>query len=705
VPVQELVQFGQVVTDNSISLDVASEGMRFMADAIQGLGISGQEAGEIFSVLVQKGASIDVVKQKLNNLAEIDSRLQGMGLAEFTKRLPELMEVSEVTVDNIEDIYASILTLNNGAANKQAVTQYRTAMETFKNSRDVIRKNLKGFDVKDQNGELKSFEEIMTALVERGKEIGGLDKLKSKLGFDDNTMKAIRQFNNYSEETKEKIADLGDTSNAVSIRAEQNALSLKSNLVSLQDNILKLSDAAMTKPIAFFAKLLDAHPKGMEMAIYGVGGALLALSAMKAFSTVVNLITSMKGLKGGKIGADFSGSKIGAELSGGAAVPVYVTNAESMGGGLPGQGNPLGSGQSSPSRPGGAKGLFSADTIATGLGILAVTNAINDAVFKPIAQKAYAEMEEKGIDPAVPGVGNYYNLNPKVRKKLWEEYHASHPEEPLPKGAPISAAGDAPPADNSPRQQQKKPKAGSYYWGGGFEIPAMQQAAKVKVPEGPAMETAANPWPLQRRGIREPEQTAFETAKQKWQMQAGLEMPSTRQAFQAITHNDSPEQQQKEQKTGSYWGGIRDTEALRQTGQVKTPEEIAIERAKQKWQIQSSFEAPAMRLPGFVTHNGSAEQPRGKQNAGIFPGGFNIPPMKPPSQVRIPESALPPQITRNETPIAPAAKARLEGNASIDVNVNISGERPTANVTVKNNNTPLNIHPTGNAKLARILAT
>jgi len=50
VPVQELVQFGKVVTDNSIGLGVASEGMRFMADAMQGLGISGQEAGDIFSV-------------------------------------------------------------------------------------------------------------------------------------------------------------------------------------------------------------------------------------------------------------------------------------------------------------------------------------------------------------------------------------------------------------------------------------------------------------------------------------------------------------------------------------------------------------------------------------------------------------------------------------------------------------------------------
>jgi hypothetical protein len=338
VPVQELVHFSQVVTDNSIGLEDASESMRFMADAIQGLGISGQEAGEIFSVLVQKGANIDTVKKKLNNLAEIDNRLQGMGLSEFTKKLPQLMEVSEVTVDNIEDLYVSILTLNNGASNKQAFTQYSAAMQTFANSRDVIRKKLKGFDVKDQNGELKSFEEIMTTLVDKGKEIGGLDKLKNMLGFDDNTMKAIKQFNSYAGVTKEKIADLGDTSNAVSKRAEQNAGSLKSNLVSLQNNISKLSDAVLTKPIASLAKLLDEHPQGMELAIKGVAAALLALSAMKAFSTVVTFMANLKGLKGGKIGTG---------LSGGAGIPVHVTNAGSLGGGgLASQGSPLTSARS-----------------------------------------------------------------------------------------------------------------------------------------------------------------------------------------------------------------------------------------------------------------------------------------------------------------------------------------------------------------------
>ena len=99
-----------------------------------------------------------------------------------------------------------------------------------------------------------------------------------------------------------------------------------------------------------------------------------------------------------------------------------------------------------------------------------------------------------------------------------------------------------------------------------------------------------------------------------------------------------------------------------------------------------------------------SEQPQKKQKAGSYwGGGFEIPSMQQARQVRIPESVLPPQITKTETPIAPPAKAELEGRATVEVNVNISEERATAKVNVKNNNAPFNFN-TGNARLARTLA-
>jgi hypothetical protein len=335
VPIQELVKFSQVVTDNSIGLDVASESARFMADAIQGLGLSGQEAADIFSVLYQKSGNIDTVKQKLNNLAEIDNRLQGMGMSQFARFLPELMEASDAAADNIEDLYISILTLNNGATNKQALAQYKAAMDDFSKNRDDIKRRT-GFDVKDHDGELKSFSEIISALVDKGKKVGGIERFKKAFNFNDNTIKAIKQFNKYSAETIERVSDMGDTSTAVRDRADQNAKSLAANLVSLHNNILKLADASLTKPIEGLAKLLDKHPKGMELAIKGVGGAILALTAMKGFSTVVKFISDFQNVKGKGIG------NIGTGLSGGAVTPVYVTNWGGMGGGpgMPGMGAP-----------------------------------------------------------------------------------------------------------------------------------------------------------------------------------------------------------------------------------------------------------------------------------------------------------------------------------------------------------------------------
>jgi hypothetical protein len=55
----------------------------------------------------------------------------------------------------------------------------------------------------------------------------------------------------------------------------------------------------------------------MEYAVKGLAGAIVTLAGLKALGTVVSLVSNLKGLKGGNIGAG---------LTGGAAMPVYVTN-------------------------------------------------------------------------------------------------------------------------------------------------------------------------------------------------------------------------------------------------------------------------------------------------------------------------------------------------------------------------------------------
>jgi len=442
IQVKELESFASTLANNAVGFDVISDSAGFAAQAIQGLGITGVEAADLLSVLVNRGADVDTFKEKMNNLAEIDDRLQGMGLTEFTRYIPQLMELSGAGVDGIEDLYLSILTLNNGATDKKAITQYTSAMQDFASSRDKIRRSL-GFDTKSEKGELKSFAEIMEFLVTKANKWGDYDKFGKAFDLSDATIMAMKQFNNHYQETISKVGELGDTSDAVSRRADQNARSLKSALTGLHDSILAQADGALTEPIEKLAKLLNEHPEGLKNAIEGVGLALAVLATMKAFSTVVTFIGSLKSLfekKGGDLGEL-------ANAGGSAGIPVHVTNwgggvlPQGLGGGTPPLldqfGNPLARTavpprSAAPSSPSGG-GIPGKGNSSVGLtqiaGFMAIATLINDKVFMPIAQWGHSKLEK--IDPAVPGVSNYYNLNPRVRKRLWDEYNASHGIPPL----------------------------------------------------------------------------------------------------------------------------------------------------------------------------------------------------------------------------------------------------------------------------------
>ncbi|MDR2942783.1 MAG: hypothetical protein LBV17_09360 [Treponema sp.] len=320
----EMVSYAATLADNSIGFETIKESANFAALAIQGLGLSGQEAADLFSVLNSRGADVDTFKTKLNNLAEIDDRMQGMGLAEFTRYIPQLMELSDTPIENLEDLYTTILTLNKGAKNTKAIQQYQSAMQDFANpeTRDAMRKYLNGFDTK-QNGKLKDFTVIMNALVKKGNELGNFDQLQKAFHLSDATIMALKQYNNHYQETIDKVGDLGDTHDAVSSRASANMKTMKSALTGLQNAIMAQSDGALIKPLETITRLLNENPKGLEMAIKGVKYTLIGLTALKAFSSVVSFLSNWKNLKGGKAGAG---------ITGGAGIPVHVTNAGSLGG-------------------------------------------------------------------------------------------------------------------------------------------------------------------------------------------------------------------------------------------------------------------------------------------------------------------------------------------------------------------------------------
>ena len=330
IPRDELAAFAGVLADNAIGMDDIIGNAPFMADVIQGLSVSGAEAGQIFTTLFKRGMDADTLKEKLNNLAEIGDRLGSVNLTQFAKNLPRISSaIGGTTADNIEDVYAAVNMLAAGTNKpKEALDQYAAVMENFKkdDTRKAMKRYLKGFDpVDDATGELKSFAEIMEKLNQLAVERGSTNYFKDAFQVSDLTIKALRQYNSHYKETIAKVGELGDTSDAVSKRAEQNAGTIAASLDRLKSAAGKFADASLIKPVELLAGLLSRHPKGMEYAVYGLAGAITTLAAMKAFSTLATFTGDWQKMK--------NGGGLAGGLTGGAGMPVYVTN---WGGGVPG---------------------------------------------------------------------------------------------------------------------------------------------------------------------------------------------------------------------------------------------------------------------------------------------------------------------------------------------------------------------------------
>ena len=326
---KEILAFAAAAAESAVGIKDIKENMPFMADVIQGLGLSGEEAGKIFSVLVRRGADVERLQEIFNNLAESSARLGNVNLPMFTRYLPALLEASGGNLDDVEDIFTAVNMLAEGTVNaRQAMMMYQAAMKDFgrQDVQEAIRRDVEVEIVSRETGELKSFAEIMGLLQEFDERHGGEanDYFERAFGISNLTMKAWRLFGNHFEQTVENLGELGDTSNAIARRAEQNASTIQGSLNRLRTAASEFASSTLIQPIERLADLLNNHPDGMRNAVIGLSTAIAALAGMKAFSTVVTFIGSLKKLKSG-------GGGIAGGLGGGAGIPVHVTN---MGAGI-----------------------------------------------------------------------------------------------------------------------------------------------------------------------------------------------------------------------------------------------------------------------------------------------------------------------------------------------------------------------------------
>jgi hypothetical protein len=220
----------------------------------------------------------------------------------------------------------------------------------------------------------------------------------------------------------ETLSDLGDTEGLLLQQSAAMAGTMQSNIQNLQTAFNRFADSNLTKPLEKLTELLNKlseDPERLQKVFKGIAVGIGAIAAVKGIAGISRLVGSLLQLKNRNI-------DIGGALSMSTAMPVYVTNWGG-GGGIPGigSGGPFqipGVGQ--PNNSSGIPTSKPGDSSLVKGGLL--VSSMLFVADKGIKLAHTARDELAKVDAPIPGMANYYNLNPRVRKHLWEEYTAKH---------------------------------------------------------------------------------------------------------------------------------------------------------------------------------------------------------------------------------------------------------------------------------------
>jgi len=210
----ELVAFAQVAANGAVSLDDIYETLPFMADMIQGIGLSGAEAGDLLGLFFSRGADADTLVEKMNEIVAISGELGNVNVPDFVRYVRALLEESGTAgVDGIVDMFVAMNMLATGTNRaSQAHYQLRSALRDLGDA-DVQRaiRGWTGFEVGAEGG-IKNFLDVARELSEfaerRG--ISNFEGFEQAFGFGEASMLAFSQHENHFDSIAARIADLGD---------------------------------------------------------------------------------------------------------------------------------------------------------------------------------------------------------------------------------------------------------------------------------------------------------------------------------------------------------------------------------------------------------------------------------------------------------------------------------------------------------------
>jgi phage tail tape-measure protein len=695
----------EVIISQTSDLKYAENNIRNIALAIQATGESGESMGALFSEFRKFEYSTEQISSLMDDMAA-QANEGAFSLADFAKAAPQLFPALEekkikATPENIKKVNTALQIINAGAKNPtKAVGAFNSALNELGDPDKQKKLRQIGISVRDPAGNFRDFNDIMFDIVAKANELGSTDRFNNI--FSSSTMQAMRSYMTHGERMYENLTNLGDTAGLLQKQSETMAGTLQSNIKNLQTAFNNFANSNLTKPLEHLTGLLNKlaeDPKKLEAVFNAIKRGVLIIGGLKIGAGIMSFLSTIRNFQGGSVNANIT-EKMSLQANS-TAMPVYVTNW---------------SGAASGSI--GAAGLSGARTGG-------LVDQYGNPMPPPVAGVAPPTTT---TPPVTKGKWNLNKPNMKGAVKAGAGAAAITAVMALP--GMINELGEISKQEDLTKEERGKAKGGAIgdFAGSvtGAAAGAIAGAAIVSVV--PVVGTAVGALvggiigqfggPVGRFigekvgaavSKEKPEQAAFDKAQTEYAtaiINAGDTVGKTSQEInEARLKVVEAEKYLEETKAALEAAGK--TQYADKNGGKKTP----------LWQQASRREAfPSQNgnLPEYTlsTQSGRNETPNEKQASFETAmkmyqgGGMRIPSMQAPSQIRIPEYALPPQITKNESPFAPPAKAEIEGQASIDVNVNISGERPTARVAVKNNNMPfVNFRNNGNAAYARLASS
>ncbi|MBO5607291.1 MAG: phage tail tape measure protein [Treponema sp.] len=312
-----------VVMTKTGDLKYTEDNIRNIAIAIQATGEQGASIGSVFAEFQKFGYTADQITKLMDDMVKQGDQ-GAFTFGEFAKAGSAVISAYSPIGTAPEDIKranAAMQIIMMGTKNAEiAVTALGSAMAELSSPDKQQKLMAIGVRVRDESGKFRDFNDIMADLLKVSEKVGNTDFLGNIFG--QTSMQAIRAYGNFYEDMYPKLMNLGDTTGAMENKSATMANTLAANLQQVQTAFVRFADAKLTEPLEKLTDLLNKlaeDPEAFNRVFTGIAVGIGSIAAAKGLSSVINLISSIKGLKGG------GNINIGSNL-GGAGMPVYVTN-------------------------------------------------------------------------------------------------------------------------------------------------------------------------------------------------------------------------------------------------------------------------------------------------------------------------------------------------------------------------------------------